>query len=872
MKSVWRALFVISLFVLPLSACGDDSSGGGGQSCDESHACPDGQYCSDAGVCVAFGDGGAGDSTVWDGEVADSGGGDAAASDAGLGDGGGADGGHCAQGQTPCGTDCCDEGWVCFQDEQCILEQPACESDQECQEDSYCLDGMCVPYGLGPRGPFNPDCTRFSIAGLFQPSMQCTWAGPPAGDPYPDHLQVLSTPMVVDFDFDDDANTSHPSIVLMTYDGIDGSSGHYNQSYGVIRVLDGETCEQLYNVGTDLNGCNPPALGDVNGDGRPDIVVHDGYGTLRAYGYDPNSDSWAQLFAGHDASNNVLSYGNQSTGWSAPELYDLNDDGLPEILSGGLVYSSDGLILDSSLGLTGHMYHGAGYPVAADLDGDGIVELATGDGVWEFDPQTSHWVAEWTGGPYQGFVAVADFGTYGDDPNDDDRLSLDGIAEIVVIRAGTAVVLSEQGRVVFGPISLPGSSGGGPPTAGDFDGDGLAEFAAAGSDSYTVFDPDCQGLPDFSRCYSLRTDGILWSQDSQDYSSNQTGSSLFDFEGDGRVEAIYADETFARVYDGRNGEVLFSTWTSSCTWNENPIVADVDGDYNAELVVPSNRNCGTHPRDDKTWSFNHTLAFYETSHRGNPMDPLFRGLRCKEDSDCLSGVCNAGYCRCTTDDECGGAGSGFVCDDPPGPPMSPTPGTGKTCRAEWLGPVNGVRVFRDVLDRWVGSRTIWNQHAYAVTNINEDGTVPRTSQWLANWAQPGLNNFRQNVQGTADVNSSPDVTGGQGGLARCTSDGKADLTLRVCNRGTEPVAAGVPVAFYDESNQALVCTSATTQSLGPGDCEDVTCQWDDPPRPGAAVDITVVVDDDGTGSGQTTECVEGNNRAVIHDVACSRVE
>ena len=56
---------------------------------------------------------------------------------------------------------------------------------------------------------------------------------------------------------------------------------------------------------------------------------------------------------------------------------------------------------------------------------------------------------------------------------------------------------------------------------------------------------------------------------------------------DGVAEAVYADECFARVYKGNTGEVIFSQYMSSCTWYENPIVADTDGDYNAELVVPS---------------------------------------------------------------------------------------------------------------------------------------------------------------------------------------------------------------------------------------------------------------------------------------------
>jgi len=36
--------------------------------------------------------------------------------------------------------------------------------------------------------------------------------------------------------------------------------------------------------------------------------------------------------------------------------------------------------------------------------------------------------------------------------------------------------------------------------------------------------------------------------------------------------------------------------------------------------------------------------------------------------------------------------------------------------------------------------------------------------------------------------------------------------------------------------------------------------------------VTVVVDDDGTGSGETTECVEGNNSASIVGVYCNVVE
>ncbi|MFH2011069.1 MAG: hypothetical protein ABI333_31000 [bacterium] len=854
----WLAGWLVGLLAVSLAAaCGGDPSGGGGgpgDPCDPENPCRSGLDCSPGGVCVEPGDGGAsGDGSTDDGGGQLDGG---DPGDAGS-DGGGAD---CPDGRDFCGTLCCRDTEVCVED-QCLLDQGPCDNDSQCQEDSYCEQGQCVPYDVGPRGPFNPGCTQLAIAGLFQPGIQCEWLGPPAGDPYPGHVRVLSAPMVVDFDFDDDPNTVEPSIVVMTYNGNDGSSGCYNGAYGVIRVLDGATCTQLYNVGTWLNGCNSPAVADLDLDGRAEIIAHDCYGGLETFTYDSGTDAFVSHCSG------PLGWAAQSSGWSAPSVYDLDDDAYPEILTGAIVYDASCNVLDQTVGLTGHMYSGAGYPVVADLEGDldgqGIphVELATGSDVYRFDRVSRTWQALWTGGALQGYIAVADFGTYNSDPAQDDRLTPDGIAEIVSVVAPNMYIMTWEGRVIYGPVAMPSGGGGGPPTVGDFDGDGLAEVACAGSDSIAVFDPDCQGLPDMNRCSSLRTDGVLWWQPSQDHSSNRTGSSLFDFEGDGRVEVVYADEVFTRVYDGQTGEVLFSQWHSSCTWNEYPIVADVDGDFNAELVVPSNSNCGVIPSTAGGLG-------YPTSPNGYPMDPLFRGLRCDIGADCLSGLCDAGYCRCATDAECtaSGTGSGFVC----AAPIAGTPGSGNTCRAEWRGAYDGIRVYADVADRWVASRTIWSQHAYSVTHIEQDGTVVPTSLWEQNWLAPGGNNFRQNVQGDTNASSSPDMTGGLGELVSCSPAGEALLRVRVCNRGTQPVGLGVPVSFYQGNppSGAPLCTELTTGIIVPGSCEDVSCLWTDPPGLGQEVDVTVVVDDDGTGNGQNTECEEGNNTALIPDVYC----
>ena len=59
---------------------------------------------------------------------------------------------------------------------------------------------------------------------------------------------------------------------------------------------------------------------------------------------------------------------------------------------------------------------------------------------------------------------------------------------------------------------------------------------------------------------------------------------------------------------------------------------------------------------------------------------------------------------------------------------------------DWLAPA-GVYVFEDPQDRWGAARPIWNQHAYHVTNVDPDGSIPEveTNNWTV-W-----NNDRQQV-------------------------------------------------------------------------------------------------------------------------------
>ena len=160
------------------------------------------------------------------------------------------------------------------------------------------------------------------------------------------------------------------------------------------------------------------------------------------------------------------------------------------------------------------------------------------------------------------------------------------------------------------------------------------------------------------------------------------------------------------------------------------------------------------------------------------------------------------------------------------------------------------------------SRTIWNQHAYAVTHVNEDGTIPKTSQWKNNWDDPKLNNFRQNVPGNQNGLATGDATAGATDQYGCSQAGAA-LSAPICNRGSDPIGAGLSVGFYVSGMK--VCGAKTSKALAPGECEDVSCIWATPPTlQTQAVDVDVIADDDKA----YQECKTGNDHGTVLGVYC----
>jgi hypothetical protein len=454
-----------------------------------------------------------------------------------------------------CGEDldvCCEADQVCVAG-SCETPVGSCLDSYDCEEGYYCepvLD-QCLPQ------PEEVECVAMPDFEDFDVTTEWEWTGWSEDDAY---HNISTTPVVADLDLDD-----LPEVGFIAY--TDGYAS------GMIAVLDGEDGSEDVMIDPaeyDSDGRWGIAFGQIDGDDELEIVgpvkgrglvAFENDGTFK---WERGDGSFAEI-----ASSDV---------WSYPGVADLDADGRPEVFMGGAIV--DGATGDwvHDGGWLGCNASGSSHPwcisTAADLDGDDMLEIVGGDRAIELDG-TVLWSDSENG---DGFPAVGD-------------IELDGDPDVVVITDGQMILREGiDGAILLGPLALPGGGRGGPPTIGDFDGDGWPEFSLAGQGYYTVFDIACEGTPDPALCATERTDHILWSRETQDLSSSITGSSLFDFNGDGAVEVVYNDECHLYVYDGSSGEILLSMANSSRTAMENPVVADADGDNNSEFLVAANND------------------------------------------------------------------------------------------------------------------------------------------------------------------------------------------------------------------------------------------------------------------------------------------
>ncbi len=399
---------------------------------------------------------------------------------------------------------------------------------------AFADSGRAIPEGneTNNYGSSAPPCEAAPPGGgPFAPRLEWAWSGSPIQST---SNQVMMTPAVADLNAD-----GTPDVIFSTFSG-----GNYF-SAGFIRAVSGRDGSALFtvqDVAYRVRGAGSIAVGDIDVDGRPEILaVHESGNRIIA--------------VEHDGTPKWISPVLETVDWGGAAIADLDGNGVPEIVVGRQVLNANGTIRWTGAGGRGDNTVGP-LSIVADIDMDGRPEVVAGNTAY-----LASGAILWrnTALP-DGFNAVGNFDT-------------DPFPEIVLVAGGSVRLLEHTGAVKWGPVAVPGGGRIGAPTVGDFDNDGQPEIGVAGASRYVV----------------LETNGtIKWQAVVQDNSSNVTGSSIFDFEGDGAVEVVYADELKLRVYRGLDGVVLWETARPSGTTYEMPIIVDVDGDGRAEIVVPSN--------------------------------------------------------------------------------------------------------------------------------------------------------------------------------------------------------------------------------------------------------------------------------------------
>ena len=373
----------------------------------------------------------------------------------------------------------------------------------------------------------------------FDPEVQWSWMGD-AGE-----SQAFSIPLVANLNDDNGDGAidlcDTPDIVIQVF-------AIYGQWAGSLHVLDGATGTPHWKAPVQVDTTITPALGDLDADGIPEVVAMTPTGNLVCFEHD-GTLKWT-------AASAVPNFG-----FGAIGMADLDNDGDVEIYMGNQIYDHNGALvvtLGDEAGLSGF----GSATATADLDGDGDLEIVLGRSAFHHD-----------GG--QLFInAGVDFGY----PQVAD-LDGDGMPEILIETSNGITMLEHDGTIKYQdlrPTGAPPSPSNWyrPSTVHDFDGDNKAEFALSSYDKYAVYEGDGT---------------IVWSTTVLD-ATGIAGSTAFDFLGDGIAEAMYADETSLYAYDGKTGAVLLQVPRSSGTIIEYPVVADVDNDGSAEVLVVSNES------------------------------------------------------------------------------------------------------------------------------------------------------------------------------------------------------------------------------------------------------------------------------------------
>jgi hypothetical protein len=412
------------------------------------------------------------------------------------------------------------------------------------------------------------DCVYTPPVRSFQPKLEWKWDSSTVA---PLKVQPYATPMVARLNDDNGDgkidNGDIPDIVFVAA-SVDSMNNRVRNA--VLRAIKGDGSGELFcNTQYELHTSAPVAIGDIDKDGLPEIVAvgeDDGKDSMSIIAFENNGDfKWKSRKFYYFSGNGM---------WTN-SIDDLDADGSPEIIVGGNILNADGTLKAHLEGSEGF------YPLSTivDLNLDGKKEIVIRNTAY-FSDGSVYWrnydIASgfyWTGlSPLMCVPSNLD-----DDPYPELVFTMSGS----YFSDGGYAVLEHDGKIKR--LHLNHNIGGGPPLVSDFDGNGEKDIGIAWQLFFTA---DSINRSKAINDQYEKTE--LWQNRIKDQSSGWTGSTAFDFDNDGSSEIVFADEACLWIANGKTGEILFQDSVGSGTAMENPVVADVDNDGNAEIVTIAN--------------------------------------------------------------------------------------------------------------------------------------------------------------------------------------------------------------------------------------------------------------------------------------------
>ncbi len=253
-------------------------------------------------------------------------------------------------------------------------------------------------------------------------------------------------------------------------------------------------------------------------------------------------------------------------GATAPFVADVNGDGTPEIAARYALFRADGTVLFSKKQSPPYFSLNKDSTILVDVDGDGDLELVGGTGAYHHDGGVL-----WERGSGEGFVAAAD-------------VNGNGLADVLVVETSSERIVALNGRtgepLWSNPVSLGAASSNGtagaPPAIVELDGDRGAEVVIGAADRLTALNVEDGSLV-------WRNTGVT------DGSSGTMNAIGFPFTGSSPDQVVYNDELQMHLFSATDGSELESFCSRSGSVLDGPVIADVDRDGEAEIVMGNNR-------------------------------------------------------------------------------------------------------------------------------------------------------------------------------------------------------------------------------------------------------------------------------------------